>query len=146
MTKPFGIRSAYRRLTLPQYEVTKDEPEAATLTRLDMLGKELCLGQRRIAILGIDKKISTPRIRSIITKNNRSLSAYKEKPLVESKLVPLADYNVVILYRDKLYLELLEETCRKQRQMKPVLWHYILTQLFGYSDDALHSFITKWLK
>ena len=79
-------------------------------------------------------------------KANEVIRDYKDPLEIRYKLIRMREYNVLILFKEELYFDLFEELCSKRKYFSPYLFHYIFTQLFGYSDRAYKSFLNRWVK
>lgn len=139
-------KEVYKRLTEPLYKLSRNDSIDAITKEIAYLCTELRLDQRSIAIIGIRKNVEQNCINTVITDQNRKLLDDNDKQHIHLTRILLSQYDVIILYREQLYFNLLNEICIKNTKLSPILFHYICTKLFGYSDRALHLFLKKWVQ
>ncbi len=147
MSKPRNIskKGVYKQLTEPYYLLTKGESPEIVLKNIECLCTQLRLDQRSITILGVNKHIQKSSIYNVISESDNRLSEDGDTSRIKIKFVHLKEYNVVIIYMEDLYFDLLEEICSKKEHFTPYLFHYLFTKLFGYSDRVLKLFLKKWI-
>ena len=143
MTKK--VKESYKILTEPLYKATKDESDEQILKHIELMCTELRLGQRSISIVGVNHSITKTTLSSLVRQMNNRLREDGDRLTIKYEWEKLTEYNVIILYREKLYLKIFEEVSEKRATLSPHLYHYVYTKLFGYSNNALHIFLKKWV-
>jgi hypothetical protein len=134
----------YKQLTEPLYATTKDFTTEQVEVQIASLCTALRLDQRCIAIIGINKQISQATVEQVIANQNKVVFEDNDPQEISCKLVPVGEFNVLLLYKDLLYLHILNDVIDNDFSISIYTYHYVLTKLFGYSDRTLKLFLKKW--
>ncbi|MCP3685421.1 MAG: hypothetical protein GY861_22445 [bacterium] len=127
-------------LVLPLYEEMMEYSDDRFLQLIRCMCTQLRLGQRDLSVVGVPNSIGKDRIQEEIDKED---NVFIEK--VGNIVFEGRDIDIVVLYVEKLYYELLVEVMKIDKNISPELYYYICTKLFGYDDFAYKWFLRKWI-